>query len=333
LARECGIQVAEFNPTHANFPRDSECYAGADPREIMAEADLGLLLDVDVPFVPKTAPRAQQIRWLQIDVDPLKTNFPMWGFSSDFAAAGDCALALGQVLERVRAKADSAFRARVASRLTALAAFSSRRKSLLRQRLGPSAAGIPTPEQVCSSLIRHLRDEDILVNEAITNANSVLDYLPRRLPGTYFADGGGGLGFSGGVALGLKLAHPERRVVQVVGDGVYHFCNPDSLYATAQRYGLPILTVVLDNGGWKAVKGSVQRVYPQGASSRGNRYHSRLSDANRESVRDLHHVVEAFGGYAEQVSDSNTLDDAVDRCLQAVDNGRAAVLLVRIAAL
>jgi len=45
-----------------------------------------------------------------------------------------------------------------------------------------------------------------------------------------------GLGFSGGMALGLKLAQPDRRIVQVIGDGGFHFSSPDSVYAVAQQY-------------------------------------------------------------------------------------------------
>ena len=48
----------------------------------------------------------------------------------------------------------------------------------------------------------------------------------RTRPQTYVGNGGGGLGFSGGMALGIKLAQPDRRVVQIVGDGSFHFSTP-----------------------------------------------------------------------------------------------------------
>ena len=86
-----------------------------------------------------------------------------------------------------------------------------------------------------------------------------------------------GLDFSGGMALGLKLAQPDRRIVQVIGDGGFHFSSPDSVYAVAQQYQIPILTVVLDNGGWQAVKSAVQRVYPKGVAAETDQFQSRLS--------------------------------------------------------
>src|SRR6185437_11610013 len=100
LARACGIRVAEFNPIDLNISRDSPCFAGADPLPLLEQADLGLLLDSDVPFVPHSK-RAGAIKWIQIDIDPLKSDFPMWGFATDMRIQGDCAVVLRQVAEAV----------------------------------------------------------------------------------------------------------------------------------------------------------------------------------------------------------------------------------------
>ena len=107
-----------------------------------------------------------------------------------------------------------------------------------------------------------------MLNEAIRNGPILQEHLKRTKPQSYVGLAGGGLGFSGGMALGLKLAQPNRRVVQVIGDGGFHFSSPDSVYAVAQQYQIPIFTVVLDNGGWQAVKSATQRVYPEGHRGR-----------------------------------------------------------------
>src|SRR3984893_6108087 len=103
LARTCGIRVAEFNSIDLNIPQDSPCFAGSDPLPLLEQADLGLLLDSDVPFVPRYAKRANAIKWIQVDIDPLKSEFPMWGFATDMRIQGDCATVLNQVLEAVEA--------------------------------------------------------------------------------------------------------------------------------------------------------------------------------------------------------------------------------------
>src|SRR6202011_3423810 len=76
LARTCGIRVAEFNSIDLNISQASPCFAGFDPLPLLETADLGLLLDSDVPYIPRYAGRAGAIKWIQIDIDPLKSDFP-----------------------------------------------------------------------------------------------------------------------------------------------------------------------------------------------------------------------------------------------------------------
>jgi thiamine pyrophosphate-dependent acetolactate synthase large subunit-like protein len=108
------------------------------------------------------------------------------------------------------------------------------------------------------------------------------------------------------------------------------FAAPDSVYAVSQQYQLPIFTVVLDNGGWQAVKASVQRVYPDGAAQRTDAFLSRLRSGRQGEQRCFADVARAFGAHGERVSDPDQLDAAIAGCLHAVDNGRAAVLHVDI---
>lgn len=331
LARTCGIRVAEFNSIDLNMPQDSPCFAGFDPLPLLETADLGLLLDSDVPFVPQYAKRAGAIRWIQIDIDPLKSDFPMWGFATDMRVQGDCATVLRQVLEAVEARADDAWRRRVATRI---ASWSGAREQMTTRRAAASAnrgvSGALTPAYLFATLNAKLSQDDIVVNEAIRNAGIVQEQLTRTRPRSYVGLAGGGLGFSGGMALGLKLAQPDRRIVQVIGDGGFHFSSPDSVYAVAQQYQLPVLTVVLDNGGWQAVKSAVQRVYPKGVAAETDQFQSRLMSGRQGEQRDFSAIGRAFGAHGECVSEPDELADAIDRCLAALDDGKAAVLHVHV---
>jgi acetolactate synthase-1/2/3 large subunit len=327
LSRECGIRIYEFNPAHLNIPRNSPCFAGFDPSSAIAGADLGLLLDVDVPWLPKYVPDNTEIHWIQIDVDAIKKDFPMWGFPAQLRVQGDCATVLGQVLDIVRSRADDGYRARVARRISAWAHVSQARA----KRTAAAAAlqgeqGAITPEHLCAELGQVLDAEDIVINEAIRSTLAVLTQIPRTRPQTYIGLAGGGLGFSGGMALGAKLARPGSRVVQIVGDGGFHFSTPSSVYAVAQQYRLPVLTVVLDNGGWKAVKEAVLRVYPDGAAATTGSYQARIEGEHRH----FEQVAQAFGAHGEAVSDPKDVAGALTRCVAAVDSGRAAVLNVRV---
>jgi acetolactate synthase I/II/III large subunit len=331
LARACGIRVAEFNSIDLNIPQNSPCFAGIDPLALLENADLGLLLDTDVPFIPQAARRANGMRWIQIDIDPLKADFPMWGFPTDMRVQGDCAVVLRQVLDAVEARADDAYRRRILDRI---ASWSGTRDAAARRRAAASAdqgiSGALRPAFVFATLNAKLSQDDIVINEAIRNGPVLQEHFTRTKPRTYVGLAGGGLGFSGGMAMGLKLAEPGRRVVQVIGDGGYHFSSPDSVYAVAQQYQIPIFTVVIDNGGWQAVKSAVQRVYPKGIAAETDEFQSRLRSGRQGEMRDFSAVARAFGAHGECVTEPDALDAAIDRCLAAVDDGNAAVLHVHV---
>ena len=331
LAELCGIQVAEFNSIDLNISQASPCFAGFDPAPLLETADLGLLLDSDVPFVPQHARRAGAIKWIQIDVDPLKADFPMWGFPTDMRIQADCATVLRQVCEVIEARADDAFRQRVAKRI---ASWSGAREAASQRRAAARAnkgvSGALSPAFLFATLNGKLSQDDIVVNEAIRNAPLLQEHITRTRPRSYVGLAGGGLGFSGGMALGLKLAEAGRRIVQVIGDGGFHFSSPDSVYAVAQQYRIPILTVVLDNGGWQAVKSAVQRVYPKGVAAETDQFQSRLTSGRQGERRDFSAVAKAFGAHGECVTEPDDLAPAIDRCLAALDDGRAAVLHVHI---
>lgn len=331
LARTCGIRVAEFNSIDLNISQDSPCFAGSDPLALLDSADLGLLLDTDVPFVPQSAKRARDIKWIQIDIDPLKADFPMWGFATDIRVQGDSGTILQQVCDAVESRADEGYRRRAAGRI---AGWESARTAAAQKRAAASAnkgvKGALNPAFVLATLSGKISQDDVVLNEAIRNGPVLQEHVRRTKPQSYVGLAGGGLGFSGGMALGLRLARSDRRVVQVIGDGGFHFSSPDSVYATAQQYQIPIFTVVLDNGGWQAVKSATQRVYPKGIAAETDQFLSRLTSGRQGERRDFSEVAKAFGAHGECVSEPDELAAAIDRCLAALDDGKAAVLHVHV---
>jgi len=331
LARACGMRVGEFSSIDLNIPQDSPCFAGSDPLALLNDADLGLLLDTDVPFVPQSAKTAAAIKWIQIDIDPLKADFPMWGFATDIRVQGDSSIILQQICEAVEARADEKYRSRIAGRI---ASWESARTAAAQKRAAASASqgisGAINPAFALATLSGKISQDDLVLNEAIRNGPVLQEHVKRTKPQSYVGLAGGGLGFSGGMALGLKLARPGRRIVQVIGDGGFHFSSPDSVYAVAQQYEIPIFTVVLDNGGWQAVKSATQRVYPKGVAADTDQFQSRLMSGRQGERRDFSAVAKAFGAHGECVTEPGALANAIDRCLAAVDDGNAAVLHVHV---
>ncbi|NDF65456.1 MAG: acetolactate synthase, partial [Betaproteobacteria bacterium] len=76
LALLCGIRVVEFSPSWLCISRESPCFFGFDPAPYLPDTDLGLLLDIDVPWLPHATQPREDTQWLHIDVDPIKKDFP-----------------------------------------------------------------------------------------------------------------------------------------------------------------------------------------------------------------------------------------------------------------
>jgi acetolactate synthase-1/2/3 large subunit len=325
LAQFAGIAVYEANQTN-NISHASPCFVGFAPEKAIPQADVGLLVDVDVPWFPAAVQPDKESFWAHVDIDTLKPGSPMWTFPGNIRMQGDSARILEQVLEALKAKATPAFKTAAAARLTRIkAARDERIARAAKLASEPGKAGVINPHYVMAELGKLLDDEDIIFNEAITNAAAVLMQIPRRLPNTTVRAGGGGLGWSGGMALGAKLAAPKQMMVQICGDGGFYFGNPTSVFAISQQYKLPILTIVLDNTGWNAVKQSTLRVFPEGEAKGANEFEAELAPKV-----DFAKVGEAFGAHAERLSDPADVPAALARCVKEVRGGRAAILHVRV---
>ena len=325
LAQFAGIAVYESNMTN-NISHASPCFVGFSADKAVPEADVGLLVDVDVPWFPSDVQTNEGAFWAHIDIDTLKPGSPMWTFPGNMRMQGDSGRILEQVLEVLKAKATPTFKAAVAARLTRITA--ARGERIARATKLAAEKGKPgaiNPHYLTAELGKLLDDEDMIFNEGITNAAAVLMQIPRPLPNTTVRAGGGGLGWSGGLALGAKLAAPDRLMVQICGDGGFYFGNPTSIFAVAQQYKLPILSIVMDNSGWNAVKQSTLRVFPDGEAKTANEFEAELAPHVHFSK-----VGEAFGAYAEELSDPAEVPAALARCVKEVRGGRAALLHVRV---
>ena len=325
LAQFAGIPIYEAN-SKSNISYESPCFAGFSPDKALPDVDVGLLVDVEAPWFPADVEPNDNAFWAHIDVDVLKLGSPMWTFPGHLRLQGHSGRILDQLLTALKAKATPGFAAAAAARRQRL-------KTMREARLAQAAKlaadkgqpGAINPHYFMAELAKVLDDEDIIFNEAVTNTPAVLMQIPRRVANTAFNTNGAGLGWSGAMALGAKLAAPNRMMVQVAGDGSFYFCNPSSVFAVSQQYRLPFLSIVLDNSGWSAVKQSTLRVYPDGDASIANEFEAELAPKV-----EFGKVAEAFGAYAEKVGDPADVPAAIARCAKEVRGGRAALLHVKV---
>jgi acetolactate synthase-1/2/3 large subunit len=325
LSELAGIAVIESNASN-NIPNTLPCFVGYAPDKQVSQADVGILVDIDVPWFPTDAQPKSGSFWAHIDVDILKPASPMWTFPGHLRMQGDSGHILTQLVDALKQRATPAFRQKAAARRAQHEAehraMSERAAKLATEK---GARNEINPHYLLAELNKVLEAQDVVFNEGIRNAGAVLMQIERPAPNTMMRSAGGGLGWSGGFALGAKLAAPDRMMVQVAGDGSFYFGNPSSVISVSQQYKLPILILVLDNTGWAAVKGSTLRVFPKGEAQATGEYQSNLYPDT-----DFSKIAEAFGAYGEKVTDPEEVPAALSRCARSVRGGRTAILHARV---
>jgi len=189
----------------------------------------------------------------------------------------------------------------------------------------PGAEDVITPAYLVACVREAIGPDALVLTEAITNYDVVCEHLRPDVPGTLIGSGGSSLGWSGGAAVGAKLAAPDRTVVCLVGDGSYLFGVPSSAQWMARRYAAPSLTVVFDNEGWTAPMLSARSVHPGGAAA-GGAFGTGFCPAP-----DLAGVAAAAGGaYAATVTAASKLPATLRRALGHVKRGRSAVVSAKV---
>lgn len=324
-----GAGVLESVPSYVNFPHDHPLYQGnqwneAHRNRALSDADVILVIDSDVPWIPSVNRPETDAAIFHIDVDPLKLQMPLWYIPAKGRYAADAATALGQLNARLDGMTlDGAV---VERRRSHWAQLHELRKARLANKERPGAA--LTAELLTAALRRRLTHDTLIVNEGVSNYQTIFDHLGISTPGTMFASGGGSLGWHGGAAIGVKLAHPDKTVLALTGDGSYMFSTPSSVHWMSRRYEAPFLTVIYNNGGWKSPKLSTLAVHPQGFASQAADL-----DMSFHPQSDYGGIAAAAGGaYAEIVDRLADLEAALDRAFHAVNvERRSAVIDVRLA--
>src|SRR5215204_2678249 len=298
-----------------NFPSDHPAY-GASGREVAAalsQADVVLSVEAPVPWVPHTAAPAPEARVINLELDPLHASMPRWNFGVDLALPCDPVAGLQALVEQLRG----------------LGARAPQAKPQAAATVEESTDVPPAPltaADVGHALTERLADEDIVIEEATTNAELLRGSLRRVAPGTYFRSGGSGLGWALGATVGAGLAAPDRRIVTLVGDGAFFFGFPMAALWALQQSGRAALIIVLDNGGYAASRWPVLTLFPDGRSASTGDVVGTLFP----NSPDLPAVARACGLSGEHVNTGPELDAALDRALDALDAGRSTLLSVAI---
>ena len=232
-------------------------------------------------------------------------------YRAQYPILGDAKLALRQFIDAVKAQgvAQRPANQELASEIAAS------REAWLAEWL-PRLTSSETPLNPYRVVwdIMHTVDLDntIVTHESGSPREQVSPFWEARAPRSFIGWGKSTqLGYSLGLAMGAKMAAPEKTVINFMGDAAFGMVGLD--VETAVRAGIPITTVVMNN--------STMAIYPDSRTPTAvERY------GLKDLSGDFYQVALALGAYAEQVTVPEEIGPAMRRALAANQQGRPALL-------
>lgn len=326
LAARLAIPVCEYWAVALAVSSEHPSSVGQDPMPWVGEADVVLVIDSLAPWSPAIHGLREDCKVVHLGPDPLYHRFPVRNFRADLAVTSEVGPAL-IALDRALA-AGFANPLAVRDRAKRLAAHRSERLARLAAAVDADAADtVPMTKAYVSSCIgQAIAGRTATV---VSELGTPLEPLGLTAHNAWRQEPhSGGLGWGFPCALGIKLADPDRLVIASVGDGSYLFANPVACHHVAEAHDIPVLTVVVNNGGYGAVRDSVSGMYPTGYAAKGDE----VPLTSLSPSPDFRLVAESCRAYAETVRVRSELPAALQRAIEQVTvHGRQALLDVHIA--
>lgn len=317
LAERWAVPVVSFNTRYMNLPLSHPMHQGFDPGVLLADADLVIALECEVPWFPVDHKIPSGCKVAHIGEDPAFVRYPMRSFPSDLTITAGSANAIA-ALDAAMAKT-SADAGKISARRRQLTEKSATRRAKAVKAAEASGDKITVP--YASKCIGDAVGADaVIFNEYPLS----LDHCPREKPGTYFGTStSGGLGWGLGAALGAKLAAPEKLIVATLGDGTYMFTNPTVSHWVGMKHELPVLTIIFNNSRYGAVRRATLSMFKDGVA--GEDDGNFLADLS--PAPPYEEFVRAQGGFGERVENPQDLPNALARARDAVMKNKQQALL------
>ena len=258
LAEALGAPVLiDDQPAYLGFPTTHANYIGKlkTQRQLLAAADVVLSVGMEftqigVPGEPPPLPPAATL--IALSVDPALPVRQVW---PDLALTGHPQASLARLDALVRERIEAATCARNQTATDALRAARLRAADVVR------AIPWDRPSVLRSALIDVVHQQygaDWIVVDALTSAVTHFDALyeltdPRAYHG--LSGKGSAQGWGAPSAIGVQIASPGKRVVCLLGDGNLMFTS-SSIYL-AGKMKLPMVFVLVNNGGWAHIRGAM----------------------------------------------------------------------------
>jgi acetolactate synthase-1/2/3 large subunit len=304
LAEALGIPVFLNGLGRGCFPPDHELYFSRARGAGLKGCDVALVIGVPLDFrLGFGGSIAEEAKLIQLDFAPSrleKTRQP------DLALVGD----IGATLTAIRESA-SADPRRTAGWVEELRRTETEKRAEEQEMLDDERSPMH-PMRVYRELGDFLDRDAIVVGDGGDFVSFAGRVWETWEPGTWMDPGPYGcLGAGPGQAIGAKLAHPERQVCLLLGDGAFGFSGME--FDTMARHNLPIVAVMGNNGIWALEHHPMKFLYGYSLAAElrpGTRYDE---------------VVSALGCHGELVRSPDELRPALDR---AFASGKPALVNV-----
>lgn len=346
LADELGnLRVFDSEQRVMSFPATHPAWLSrtTGAGKAIKEADLILVIDADVPWIPTKVKPSPEATIYHIDLDPRKEVMNLFDIYADDTFHANAEAALGAILDYVSQNRNA--------QGTGSDEHKSRKKAfedgqdILSKRAQPSSDELLNKDFLFRSLAHLLPDDTVFVHDIVTNQVPMTEQLGLSRPGSNFSKGSSGLGWAIGAAVGISLASrryaiekrpkvdrretegPGKFVCMTIGDGSFMFGVPSAAFWAAYRHKTPFLTVILDNGGWKATRSCVNDVHPNGIAA---------GMTDEELAIDLKPDGPDYCGIAKAATNGNLktwkvdkwrdLEPAIKKAVASVQNGTGAII-------
>ncbi|CAI8039628.1 Benzoylformate decarboxylase [Geodia barretti] len=330
VAEQTGARVVATSYSEVNFPTGHPQWAGmlnlnspATARQFQ-NADVVMavgtdvfssFLYVDVPFLnPDT-----KLIHLDSNYWEIEKSYP-----TEVGMMADPAAGMADLAASLESSMSGGQREAAATRAATLAAARERDAERYQERIAATWNNAPMPvERMMHELADAVPPNTIVADEAVTSRPALNRAFDFEKPGDIYGIRGGALGWAMPGALGVKLAHPDRPVLAVVGDGASMY-TVQALW-TASRYNIPVVYAICNNQAYRILKVNME-VYLRDMLDDRDRSsdYVGMDFANR---LDLAMMAQAMGVHGERVDDPAEIGPAINR---AFESGKPALLDITI---
>jgi thiamine pyrophosphate-dependent acetolactate synthase large subunit-like protein len=318
LAETLGAEVWGADCSEVNMPQSHPLFQGllghmfgSESSRITTQADAVLICGTYV--FPEVFPAlsgvfAPHARVIHIDLNlyEIAKNFPV-----HLGLLGDPKVSLAKLTESLRTDMTSEQKKAAAMRVEEISAAEKERREELRLTDTSVRDAVPLHmSRFAEELASFIPEDAIVFDEALTNSPALCRSLLPSIPGNYFQTRGGSLGVGIPGAIGLKIAHPEKTVVGITGDG-------GSLYTiqalwTAVHHNIDAKFVICNNHSYLILKLNLLQYWRERKLPVGD--YPESFDIQNPNIN-YAQFASAMGAHGERVETPEQIAPAIKRAL------------------